>query len=95
MVTYWTVLTIVSVKIKTSSAKFWSHFVKIRLLFILTSGHTAAANRKEFARPRIVLMLMFLFMLTYSSFADDKEGVSIGSLSDDVVALFVERLKRK
>ena len=38
---------------------------------------------------------MFLFMLTYSSFADDKEGVSIGSLSDDVVALFVERLKRK
>ena len=31
--------------------------------------------------------------VTYSSFADDEEGVSVGALPDDVVALFVESLK--
>ena len=31
--------------------------------------------------------------MTYSSFADDEEGVTVGALPDDVVALFVESLK--
>jgi hypothetical protein len=30
---------------------------------------------------------------TYSAFADDEEGVAVGPLPDDVVALFVERLE--
>ena len=31
--------------------------------------------------------------MTHSSFADDEEGVTVGALPDDVVALFVESLK--